>query len=442
MNDRATLPSLENSAFFMPFSMNRHFKKAPRLLARAEGIYYYTPEGRKLIDGSSGLWCVNAGHCREKIVKAVQKQVAELDFAPTFQIGHPLAFEFADKVASLAPGDLKRVFFTNSGSESVDTALKLALAYHRARGEGHRVRLIGRERGYHGVNFGGTAVGGMVGNRKIFGALVTGVDHIRHTHDLEKNAFSRGQPKHGAELADDLERLCALHDPSTIAAVIVEPVACSGGVLVPPVGYLERLRAICDKHGILLIFDEVITGWGRLGKTFGTQYFNVMPDMITTAKGITNGTVPMGAVLMRESLFQAFMTGPEKAIEMPHGYTYSSHPLACAAGLATMQVYEEEGLFTRAAELAPYWEQQAHALKGLPNVIDIRNIGLIAAIELAPRAGAPGTRALDAHVAAFEQGAYIRVAADTIAMSPPLIITKSEIDQLFEIVRKVLKSTD
>jgi beta-alanine--pyruvate transaminase len=442
MNDRATLPSLENSAFFMPFSMNRHFKKAPRLLARAEGIYYYTPEGRKLIDGSSGLWCVNAGHCREKIVKAVQQQVAELDFAPTFQIGHPLAFEFADKVASLAPGDLKRVFFTNSGSESVDTALKLALAYHRARGEGHRVRLIGRERGYHGVNFGGTAVGGMVGNRKIFGALVTGVDHIRHTHDLEKNAFSRGQPKHGAELADDLERLCALHDPSTIAAVIVEPVACSGGVLVPPVGYLERLRAICDKHGILLIFDEVITGWGRLGKTFGTQYFNVMPDMITTAKGITNGTVPMGAVLMRESMFQAFMTGPEKAIEMPHGYTYSSHPLACAAGLATMQVYEEEGLFTRAAELAPYWEQQAHALKGLPNVIDIRNIGLIAAIELAPRAGAPGTRALDAHVAAFEQGAYIRVAADTIAMSPPLIITKSEIDQLFEIVRKVLKSTD
>lgn len=442
MNDRATLPSLENSAFFMPFSMNRHFKKAPRLLSRAKGIHYYTPEGRKLIDGSSGLWCVNAGHCREKIVSAVQKQVAELDFAPTFQMGHPLAFEFADKVASLAPGDLKRVFFTNSGSESVDTALKLALAYHRARGEGHRVRLIGRERGYHGVNFGGTAVGGMVGNRKIFGALVTGVDHIRHTHDLEKNAFSRGQPRHGAELADDLERLCGLHDPSTIAAVIVEPVACSGGVLVPPVGYLERLRAICDKHGILLIFDEVITGWGRLGKTFGTQHFNVMPDLITTAKGITNGTVPMGAVLMREKLFQAFMTGPEKAIEMPHGYTYSSHPLACAAGLATMQVYEEEGLFTRAAELWPYWEEQVHALKGLPNVIDIRNIGLIAAIELAPRKDAPGTRALDAHVKAFERGAYMRVAADTIALSPPLIIKKSEIDQLLEIVRGVLKSTD
>jgi beta-alanine--pyruvate transaminase len=442
MNDRATPPSLENSAFFMPFSMNRHFKKAPRLLARAEGIHYYTPEGRKLIDGSSGLWCVNAGHCREKIVKAVQKQVAELDFAPTFQMGHPLAFEFADKVASLAPADLKRVFFTNSGSESVDTALKLALAYHRVRGEGHRVRLIGRERGYHGVNFGGTAVGGMVGNRKIFGALVAGVDHIRHTHDLEKNAFSRGLPRHGAELADDLERLCALHDASTIAAVIVEPVACSGGVLVPPVGYLERLRAICDKHGILLIFDEVITAWGRLGKTFGTQYFNVIPDMITTAKGITNGTVPMGAVLMREHLFQAFMTGPERAIEVPHGYTYSSHPLACAAGLATMQVYEEEGLFTRAAELWPYWEEQAHALKGLPNVIDIRNVGLIAAIELAPRKDAPGARALDAHIAAFERGAYMRVAADTIALSPPLIIKKSEIDQLFEIVRQVLKSTD
>jgi len=442
MNVRTTIPTLEDSAFFMPFSMNRHFKKAPRLLARAEGIYYYTADGRKLIDGTSGLWCVNAGHCREKIVKAVQKQVAELDFAPAFQMGHPLAFEFADKLAQMAPGDLKRVFFTNSGSESVDTALKLALAYHRARGEGHRVRLIGRERGYHGVNFGGTAVGGMVGNRKIFGALISGVDHIRHTHDLERNSFSRGQPQHGAELADDLERLCALHDASTIAAVIVEPVACSGGVLVPPVGYLERLRAICDKHGILLIFDEVITGWGRLGKPFAAQHFGVMPDLMTTAKGITNATVPMGAVFMRERIYQAFMTGPESSIEMPHGYTYSAHPLACAAGLATMQVYEEEGLLTRAAELWPYWEEQAHALKGLPNVIDIRNIGLIAAIELAPRAGAPGMRALDAHVQAFERGAYMRVAADTIALAPPLIIRKEQIDQLFEIVRGVLRTTN
>ncbi|HET9733749.1 MAG TPA: aspartate aminotransferase family protein [Burkholderiales bacterium] len=442
MNDRATLPTLEDSAFFMPFSMNRKFKKAPRLMSRAEGIHYYTPDGRKLIDGTSGLWCVNAGHCREKIVKAVQKQVAELDFAPTFQMGHPLAFAFADKLASIAPGDLKRVFFTNSGSESVDTALKLALAYHRARGEGHRMRLIGRERGYHGVNFGGTAVGGVVGNRKVFGALVAGVDHIRHTHDLAKNAFSRGQPKHGAELADDLERLCGLHDPSTIAAVIVEPVACSGGVLVPPVGYLERLRAICDQHGILLIFDEVITAWGRLGKPFGAQHFNVMPDLITTAKGITNGTVPMGAVFMRERIYEAFMTGPEGSIELAHGYTYSSHPLACAAGLATLQTYEEEGLLTRAAELWPYWEEQAHALKGLPNVVDIRNIGLIAAIELAPRAGAPGMRGLDAHVQAFEKGAYIRVAGDIIALAPPLIIRKEEIDRLFEIVRGVLKTTN
>jgi beta-alanine--pyruvate transaminase len=443
MNDLVTLPAkIEDSAFFMPFSMNRRFKKAPRLLARAEGVYYYTPEGRKLIDGTSGLWCVNAGHCRKPIVEAVQKQVAELDFAPPFQMGHPLAFEFADRLARLAPGDLKRIFFTNSGSESVDTALKLALAYHRARGEGHRVRLIGRERGYHGVNFGGTAVGGIVGNRKIFGALVAGVDHLRHTHDLEKNAYSRGQPRHGAELADDLERLCALHDASTIAAVIVEPVACSGGVLVPPVGYLERLRAICDRHGILLIFDEVITGWGRLGKPFASQHFGVMPDLMTTAKGITNGTVPMGAVFMREPIYQAFMTGPETAIEMPHGYTYSSHPLACAAGLGTLQVYEEEGLLTRAAELWPYWEEQAHALKGLPHVIDIRNIGLIAAIELAPRAGAAGTRGLDVHVKAFESGAYIRVSGDTIALAPPLIIGKSEIDRLFEIVRGVLKSTE
>jgi beta-alanine--pyruvate transaminase len=443
MNDIVALPAkIEDSPFFMPFSMNRRFKKAPRMMARAEGVYYFTPEGKKLIDGTSGLWCVNAGHCRKPIVEAVQKQAAVLDFAPTFQMGHPLAFEFAERLAQVAPGDLKRIFFTNSGSESVDTALKLALAYHRARGEGHRVRLIGRERGYHGVNFGGTAVGGIVGNRKIFGALVAGVDHLRHTHDPARNAFSRGQPKHGAELADDLERLCALHDASTIAAVIVEPVACSGGVLVPPVGYLERLREICDRHGILLIFDEVITGWGRLGKPFASQHFGVMPDLMTTAKGITNGAVPMGAVFMREGVYQAFMTGPENAIEMPHGYTYSSHPLACAAGLATLQVYEDEGLLTRAAELWPYWEDQAHALKGLPHVIDIRNLGLIAAIELAPRPGAPGARGLDTHVKAFERGAYIRVAGDTIALAPPLIIGKADIDRLFDIVRAVLKSTD
>ncbi len=444
MNERArpetVTHSLEKSAFFMPFSANRQYKKSPRLLSRAEGIHYYTPEGRKLIDGTSGLWCVNAGHCRPKIVEGVAKGVATLDFAPPFQMGHPLAFEFADKIAALAPPGLSKVFFTNSGSESVDTALKLAIAYHRARGEGQRVRLIGRERGYHGVNFGGTAVGGIVGNRKIFGALVAGVDHMRHTHDLARNAFSRGQPKHGAELADDLERLCQLHDPSTIAAVIVEPVACSTGVLVPPVGYLERLREICDRHGILLIFDEVITAWGRLGEPFAAQRLKVTPDLITTAKGITNGTVPMGAVLMKEELYQAFLSGPDTAIEMPHGYTYSAHPVACAAGLATLQVYQEEGLLTRVKELEPYWEEQAHALKGLPNVIDIRNIGLIAAIELAPRTGAVGARGFEAHVRAFESGLYVRVTADILAFAPPLIIEKAQIDQLFEHARAVLKS--
>ena len=442
MNVRANIPAtLENSAFFMPFSMNRHFKKAPRLLARAEGMYYYTPEGRKILDGTAGLWCVNAGHCRKKIVEAVQKGVATLDFAPPFQMGHPLAFEFADRVVEVAPEGMTKVFFTNSGSESVDTALKLALAYHRARGEGHRVRLIGREKGYHGVNFGGTAVGGIVGNRKIFGALVSGVDHMRHTHDLAKNAFSRGQPKHGAELAEDLERMCQLHDPSTIAAVIIEPVACSAGVYVPPVGYLQRLREICDKHGILLIFDEVINAWGRLGKPFAADYFGVMPDLITTAKGITNGTVPMGAVLMKESLYQAFMNGPENSIEMPHGYTYSAHPVACAAGLGTMEVYEEEGLLTRVGEIAQYWEDAAHAMKDCPNVIDIRNIGLIAAIELAPRPGAPGARGLEAHLKAFEKGAYIRSTGDVLAFAPPLIIQKTEIDQLFQTAREVLRTS-
>ena len=441
MNVRANIPAtLENSAFFMPFSMNRQFKKAPRLLARAEGMYYYTPEGRKILDGTAGLWCVNAGHCRKKIVEAVAKGVATLDFAPPFQMGHPLAFEFAERVVEVAPQGMTRVFFTNSGSESVDTALKLALAYHRVRGEGHRVRLIGREKGYHGVNFGGTAVGGIVGNRKIFGALVTGVDHMRHTHDPAKNAFSRGQPQHGAELAEDLERLCQLHDPSTIAAVIVEPVACSAGVYVPPVGYLRRLREICDKHGILLIFDEVITAWGRLGKPFAADHFGVMPDLITTAKGITNGTVPMGAVLMKETLYQAFMTGPENAIEMPHGYTYSAHPVACAAGLGTMEVYEEEGLLTRVGELARYWEDAAHSMRDCPNVVDIRNLGLIAAIELAPRPGAPGARGLEAHIRAFEKGAYIRSTGDVLAFAPPLIIQKAEIDQLFGTAREVLRT--
>ena len=441
MNKRADfVAGLEQSAFWMPFTANRQFKKAPRLLARAEGMHYWTHDGRQILDGTSGLWCVNAGHCRPKLVEAVRRQVGEMDFAPTFQMGHPVAFEFAERLAQIAPAGFSRVFFTNSGSESADTALKIALAYHRARGEAGRYRLIGRERGYHGVNFGGMAVGGITANRKVFGPGVAGVDHIRHTHDPARNAFSRGQPKHGAEFADELERLCALHDPSTIAAVIVEPVAGSAGVLVPPVGYLERLREICTRHGILLIFDEVITGFGRLGKPFGSQHFGVMPDIFTTAKGLTNATVPMGAVFVKNEIFEPFMQGGE-GIELFHGYTYSGHPVACAAGIATMDVFEEEGLLTRAASLAKHWEDGAHSFKGTPHVIDVRNCGLMAAIELEPRAGQPGKRAYEVFLKAFEAGVLIRVTGDTIALSPPLIVEKSQIDRIFECVRSSLAST-
>jgi beta-alanine--pyruvate transaminase len=431
---------LEQAAFWMPFTANRQFKKAPRLLARAQGMYYWTPEGRQVLDGTSGLWCVNAGHCRPKIVEAVKRQVAEMEFAPTFQMGHPIAFEFAERLAQVAPQGFRRVFFTNSGSESADTALKIALAYHRARGEPGRYRLIGRERGYHGVNFGGMAVGGITLNKKVFGPGVAGVDHIRHTHDPARNAFSRGQPKHGAEFADELERLCALHDPSTIAAVIVEPVAGSAGVLVPPVGYLERLREICSRHGILLIFDEVITGFGRLGKPFASQHFGVIPDLFTVAKGMTNATVPMGAVFVRQDLFDAFMQGPE-GIEIFHGYTYSGHPLACAAGIATLDTYEEEGLLTRGTELAPYWEQAIHSLKGAPHVIDIRNCGLMGAIELEPRAGQPGKRAYEVFVKAFEAGVLIRVTGDVIALSPPLIVEQAHVERIVNCVGDMLRST-
>src|SRR5437588_1067119 len=395
MNKRAEFTArLGQSAFWMPFTSNRQFKKAPRLLARAEGMYYWTPEGGQILDACAGLWCVNAGHCRPKIVQAIQRQAAQMDFAPTFQMGHPIAFEFAERLAAIAPERFKRVFFTNSGSESVDSALKIALAYHRVRGEGQRIRLIGRERGYHGVNFGGISVGGLSHNRKMFGPGVAGVDHLRHTHDVARNAFSRGLPAHGAELAEDLERLCTLHDPSTIAAVIVEPVSGSAGVLIPPRGYLERLREICTKHGILLIYDEVITGFGRLGKPFGSQRLGVMPDLFTTAKGMTNGAVPMGAVCVRDSIYEAFMQGPE-GIELFHGYTYSGHPLAAAAGIATLDTYQEEGLLERATALEKYWEDAIHSVKGLPNVIDIRNFGLMGAVELEPRAGAPGKRGFE-----------------------------------------------
>jgi beta-alanine--pyruvate transaminase len=442
MNKRADFNTdLEQSAFWMPFTANRQFKKAPRLLARAEGMHYWTPEGRQILDACAGLWCVNAGHCRPKIVQAIQRQAAEMDFAPTFQMGHPIAFEFGERLAAIAPPGFGRVFFTNSGSEAVDSALKIAIAYHRARGEAGRFRLIGRERGYHGVNFGGMAVGGLGPNRKLFGPGVAGVDHVRHTHDVARNAFSRGQPAHGAELAEDLERLCTLHDPSTIAAVIVEPVSGSAGVLLPPRGYLERLREICTKHGILLIYDEVITGFGRLGKPFGSQRLGVMPDLFTTAKGMTNGSVPMGAVFVKNEIYDAFMRGPD-GIELFHGYTYSGHPLACAAGIATLDVYQEEGLLTRAASLEKHWEDGIHSLKGARHVIDIRNIGLMGAIELEPRAGTPGSRGYTALVKCFEAGILTRYTADTLAFSPPLIVEKAQIERIFTSVREVLEKLE
>jgi beta-alanine--pyruvate transaminase len=433
------MTSADLDAYWMPFTANRQFKKAPRLLARSAGMHYWTDEGRQILDGVAGLWCVNAGHTRPKIVQAIATQAAEMDYAPPFQMAHPLAFELARRVADLAPGDLNKVFFTNSGSESVETALKMALAYHRVRGEGQRTRLIGRERGYHGVNFGGISVGGMVANRKMFGNMLGGVDHIRHTHEPARNAFSVGQPAHGAELADDLERLCALHDPSTIAAVIVEPVAGSTGVLVPPQGYLQRLRELCDKHGILLIFDEVITGFGRTGQPFAAQTFGVTPDLMTLAKGITNGCVPMGAVVARQGLYDTFMQGPEHLIEFFHGYTYSAHPLACAAGLATLDTYAEEGLLTRAGELQGYFAEAVHSLKDAPHVIDIRNIGLVGGIELSPRPGAPSQRAFDVFLDCYEQGVLIRTTGDTIALSPPLIIERGQIDQLVDVVGRAIR---
>jgi beta-alanine--pyruvate transaminase len=430
-------------AFWMPFTANRQFKSAPRMLERAEGMYYYTPEGRPILDGTAGLWAVNAGHCRKPIVEAIQKQAAKLDFAPTFQMGHPLAFELSNRLLGILPPEFGQVFFCNSGSEAVDSALKIALAYHRMRGEGQRTRLIGRERGYHGVGFGGISVGGIAGNRKHFGPMLAGVDHLTHTHNLEHNAFTKGQPQWGAHLADDLEKILALHDPSTVAAVIVEPVAGSTGVLIPPVGYLQKLREITARHGILLIFDEVITGFGRLGSPFAAQHFGVTPDLMTMAKGLTSATVPMGAVAARQGIYETFMQGPEKAIELFHGYTYSAHPLACAAALATLDVYRDEGLLTRAVELAPQWERAMHGLRDCPNVVDIRNIGLIGAIELAPRAGAPGTRAFDAFTRAFhEQDLLTRITGDIIALSPPLIIEPAQIDQIAASLRQVLTTLD
>jgi len=426
-------------AYWMPFTANRQFKQAPRLLTQADGMFFRDDKGREVLDGIAGLWCVNAGHNRPKIVQTIQAQAAELDFAPPFQMGHPKAFELAERIAQLAPAGMNRVFFTNSGSESVDTALKMALAYHRVRGEGARTRLIGRERGYHGVNFGGISVGGMVANRKMFGSLLAGVDHIRHTHDPARNAFSVGIPQHGAEFADDLERLVQLHDASTIAAVIVEPVAGSTGVLIPPQGYLQRLRDICDRHGILLIFDEVITGFGRTGNPFGAQTFGVTPDLMTVAKGITNGCVPMGAVIAQQKIHDAFMTGPEHLIEFFHGYTYSAHPLACAAGLATLDTYADDGLLTRAAAMQAEFAEALHSLRDEPNVIDVRNIGLVGGIELKPRDGAPAKRAFDIFLDCWDKGLLIRTTGDTIALSPPLIIESQHIQRIIDTLRGALR---
>ncbi len=426
-------------AYWMPFTANRQFKKAPRLLAKSKGMFFWTPEGREILDGAAGLWCVNAGHTRPKIVKAIAEQAAELDFAPPFQMAHPKAFELAEELVKITPQGLNKVFYTNSGSEAVETALKMAIAYHRVRGDGARTRLIGRERGYHGVNFGGISVGGIVANRKMFGTLLAGVDHIRHTHDPARNAYSVGQPQHGAEFADDLERLVALHDTSTIAAVIVEPVAGSTGVLLPPKGYLERLRATCDKHGILLIFDEVITGFGRTGQPFAAQTFGVTPDLMTVAKGLTNGCVPMGAVFATDKIYDAFMNGPEHLIEFFHGYTYSAHPLACAAALATLETYADEGLLTRAAQLEGYFADALHSLKGLPNVIDIRNIGLVGGVELSALPGEPAKRAFNIFLDCWEQGLLLRTTADIVALSPPLIIEKPQIDRIVDVLGTAIK---
>ena len=429
-------------AFWMPFTANRQFKANPRLLTRAEGMHYWTTDGRQVIDAVAGLWCVNAGHGRREISEAVARQLNTMEYAPAFQMGHPIAFELANRLAALAPAGLDRVFFTNSGSESVDTALKIAVAYHRARGQGQRTRFIGRERGYHGVGFGGTSVGGMVNNRKFFsGSMLPGVDHLPHTLDIAHNAFSRGLPHWGMHLANELERLIALHDASTIAAVIVEPISGSAGVILPPAGYLKRLREICDKHDILLIFDEVITGFGRVGKPFAALAFDVTPDLMTTAKGLTNGAIPMGAVFSHRKIYDAFMQGPENVIELFHGYTYSAHPAACAAALATLDIYAKEGLLTRAATLSPQWEDAVHSLRGVPNVIDVRNYGLIAGIELEPRAGKPGARAFEVFLKCFERGVMVRQTGDVIALSPPLIIEPKQIAQIIETLTGVIRET-
>ena len=431
-------PSLES--LWMPFTPNRQFKAKPRILAKASGMHYWSADGRQILDAVAGLWCVNAGHGRREITEAVAKQLETMDYAPPFNMGHPGAYELANRVAALAPEGLDHVFFGNSGSEAVDTALKIAIGYHAVRGEARRTRIVGRARGYNGVSFAGISVGGIAANRKMWsGTLLPNVDHLPHTHDLARNAFSRGLPQHGAELANELEKIIALQDASTIAAVIVEPIAGSTGVLLPPVGYLQRLRDICTKHGILLIFDEVITGFGRTGSPFAAQEFGITPDIITCAKGLTNGCVPMGAAIVSRNIYDAFMKGPD-GIEIFHGYTYSGHPTACAAGLATLDIYARENLLTRAKTVAKEWQEASHSLRGQPYVIDVRNYGLILGLEFDPIAGKPGARAFDVYAKCFERGLLVRQTADILALSPPLIIEPKHIDQIFETLRSVIKS--
>ena len=442
MPDTAQTTVNDLGPYWMPFTANRQFKAAPRMLVGAKDMHYTTGDGRQVIDGIAGMWCVNAGHGRREIVDAIKEQAERMDYATAFQMGHSGAFELASKLSNMLPGDLNHIFFANSGSEAVDTALKIALAYHRANDEASRTRFIGRERGYHGVGFGGTAVGGMSNNRKQFGNMLGGVDHLPHTHNLAEMAFSRGQPDWGAHLADDLERIVGLHDASTIAAVIVEPMSGSAGVLVPPKGYLDRLRSICTSHGILLIFDEVITGFGRTGAAFGAERFGIQPDMMTLAKGLTNAAVPMSAVAASDAVHDGLMVGPENMVELFHGYTYSGHPLACAAGLATLDLYVRDGLFERAADLAPTWEDALHSLKDSAHVVDIRNIGLAGAVEIAPRNGAPGARAFDLFLKCFENGLLMRQTGETVALSPPLIIDTDQIGQIVDIIGAALKQID
>ncbi len=431
------LPDMDS--YWMPFTGNRYFKDNPRVIHRAEGMYCWSHDGRKLLDMVAGLWCCNAGHCDPRIVKAIQEQAADLDYAMAFQLGHPKAFELASKLTNISPKGIDHAFFVNSGSEAVDTAMKMVLAYHRIKGEGERIRFIGRERGYHGVGFGGISVGGMSPNRKMFGAMLPGVDHLSHTHNLEHNAFSRGLPSWGEHLADELENIIALHDPSTIAGVIIEPIAGSAGVLLPPKGYLEKIREICTKHGIMLIFDEVICAFGRTGDAFASSRFNVIPDIITTAKGLTSGTVPMGAVLTRNDIYDTFMTGPESAIEFFHGYTYSGHPLAAAAGCATLDAYIEDDMFNRALSLEKKFADALHSLQGEPHVIDIRSLGLIGAVELTPIEGQPTARAINIFRDCYDKGLIIRTTGDTIAFSPPLIVEEQQIEETLEIIKTSLR---